>query len=110
MFCRRPAPRRPSVGMQPPVESVSGSSRGREAFAEGVSRRIPFPRTGGFFLPVTSHDAQRYTTAYVIELGRIAWSLAERAQRGEPVTELVRDARLLYLGAWREELRRVGRG
>jgi hypothetical protein len=57
-----------------------------------------------------SHDKTRYSTAYVVELGRIAWSLAQRARQGEPVEDLVRDARLLYAGAWHDEVRRARHG
>jgi hypothetical protein len=57
-----------------------------------------------------AHDRGRYSTAYVVELGRIVWSLTQRARRGEPLEELVRDARLLYAGAWREEVRRARHG
>lgn len=62
-------------------------------------------------MPMTgSHQAERYSLAYVVEIGRIAWALTQRAQRGEPVEELVRDARLLYRGAWSDELRRARHG
>jgi hypothetical protein len=57
-----------------------------------------------------SHDKARYSTAYVVELGRIAWSLRQRAHRGEPLEDLVRDARLLYAGAWRDEVLRARHG
>ena len=57
-----------------------------------------------------THEKVRYSLAYTVELGRIAYGLAIRARNGEAVEELVRDARLLYLGAWRQELRRDRHG
>jgi hypothetical protein len=48
--------------------------------------------------------------AYTKEVAQISYHLSVRCKAGEPLERLVRDARLMYRGAWaREKERSLGR-
>ena len=108
----RPAPRRAPAVAIPRGQYRAPLRQGRLLGRAYPPDSVP-PDRRGFFVEarMSGHDRGfRPSSAYVVEIGQIAWSLAQRVKRGEPVAELVRDARRLYGGAWHDELRRAGRG